>query len=424
MKISLNNFGASNESLKYLESRILDDNYRGDVSSQHNRWTFDDLVFVLESLEKHKGEGDLLKIRTTDKSKRAANLSEEFDFARFCDEVVSKIGKGTQDAMRKNWFVDWHRAGWIERYNNKKEFVAPYDRAQISYVKISEEGLKLLSKVSTRTDRYFIFSKGLDEMYNGTIGVLLDLFRNYDIKYIDLQEFTYFVTGVSSNGSFAINRERCVELINAWRRLTPMERRNIDDYLSKLLVPNAAAVSKTEQRDYHNWINKTQQTFYLLKQTIYFEQVNHLKFSHFDRLYYLGNENVAGEEFSKRDVKRLNRSLQQKHDYFKQHSVSKRRGFELHHIVALAWAESQHDFKMLDDWRNMIYIDGFTHAQITQNRNLNVKIEVLPPDDLKLVDYLGGSIIAKYLENALFEKNNLPIMLDYNRDLLKQKIKR
>jgi hypothetical protein len=424
MKISLNNFGASNESLKYLESRILDDNYRGDVSSQHNRWTFDDLVFVLESLEKHKGEGDLLKIRTTDKSKRAANLSEEFDFARFCDEVVSKIGKGTQDAMRKNWFVDWHRAGWIERYNNKKEFVAPYDRSQISYVKISEEGLKLLSKVSTRTDRYFIFSKGLDEMYNGTIGVLLDLFRNYDIKYIDLQEFTYFVTGVSSNGSFAINRERCVELINAWRRLTPMERRNIDDYLSKLLVPNAAAVSKTEQRDYHNWINKTQQTFYLLKQTIYFEQVNHLKFSHFDRLYYLGNENVAGEEFSKRDVKRLNRSLQQKHDYFKQHSVSKRRGFELHHIVALAWAESQHDFKMLDDWRNMIYIDGFTHAQITQNRNLNVKIEVLPPDDLKLVDYLGGSIIAKYLENALFEKNNLPIMLDYNRDLLKQKIKR
>jgi hypothetical protein len=203
-----------------------------------------------------------------------------------------------------------------------------------------------------------------------------------------------------------------------------MERRNIDDYLSKLLVPNAAAVSKTEQRDYHNWINKTQQTFYLLKQTIYFEQVNHLKFSHFDRLYYLGNENVAGEEFSKRDVKRLNRSLQQKHDYFKQHSVSKRRGFELHHIVALAWAESQHDFKMLDDWRNMIYIDGFTHAQITQNRNLNVKIEVVPPDDLKLVDYLGGSIIAKYLENALFEKNNLPIMLDYNRDLLKQKIKR
>jgi hypothetical protein len=424
MKISLSKFGTSNESLKYLENRIVDDNYRGDVSSQHNRWTFDDLVFVLGSLQKYRAGDELLKIRTTDKSKRPANSSEEFDFASFCDEVVSKIGKGTQDAMRKNWFVDWHRAGWIERYNNKKEIVAPYDRSQISYVKISEEGLKLLSKTSTRTDRYFVFSKGIDQMYNGTIGILLDLFRNYDIKHIDLQEFTYFVTGVSSNGSFSISRERCVELINAWRRLTPMERRNIDDYFSKALVPRDSASSKTEQRDYHNWINKTQQTFSLLKQTIYFEQVNHLKFSHFNRLYYLGNENVAGDEFSKRDVKRLNRSLQQKHDYFKQHSVSKRRGFELHHIVALAWAESQHDFKMLDDWRNMIYIDGFTHAQITQNRNLNVKIEVLPPEDLKLVDYSGGSLVVKYLENALYSKVNLPIMLDYNKDLLKQKVKK
>jgi hypothetical protein len=72
----------------------------------------------------------------------------------------------------------------------------------------------------------------------------------------------------------------------------------------------------------------------------------------------------------------------------------------------------------------MIYIDGFTHAQITQNRNLNVKIEVLPPEDLKLVDYSGGSLVVKYLENALYSKVNLPIMLDYNKDLLKQKVKK
>jgi len=259
-------------------------------------------------------------------------------------------------------------------------------------------------------------------MYNGTIGVVLDLFRNYEVKHIDLQEFTYFVTGVNSKGSFSISRERCAELIFAWRRLTALERRHIDDYLSKVLVPNSSATSKTEQRDYHNWINKTQQTISLLKQTIYFEQVNHLSFSHFNRLYYLGNENSAGEEFAKRDVKRLNRSLQQKHDYFKQHSVSKCRGFELHHIVALAWAESQHDFKVLDDWRNMIYIDGFTHAQITQNRNLNVKMEVIPPDDLRLIDYTGSAVYVKNLDNVLYAKRHLPTMLDYNKDLLKQKI--
>jgi len=39
MKVSLSDFSPSNEALKYLENRIADDNYRGDVSSQHNRWT-------------------------------------------------------------------------------------------------------------------------------------------------------------------------------------------------------------------------------------------------------------------------------------------------------------------------------------------------------------------------------------------------
>ena len=190
------------------------------------------------------------------------------------------------------------------------------------------------------------------------------------------------------------------------------------------MVPNYSAENKTEQRDYHNWINKTQQTFSLLKQTIYFEQVYHLTFSHFNRLYYLGSENAPGEEFSKRDVKRLNRSLQQKHNYFNKHSISKCRGFELNHVVALAWAESQHDFKMLDDWRNMIYIDGFTHAQITQNRNLNTRMKVIPPADLELIDYSGSSVLVKYLENALYDRNNLPIMLEYNQELLKQNTKK
>lgn len=421
MEISLNRFGKSNESLKYISERIKDNNYRGDVSSQHNRWTFDDLVFVLGALQKHMRGNALIQIRTTDKSKRPANVNAEFDFASFCDEVVAQIGKGTQDAMRKNWFVDWHRAGWIERYNNKMEKVEPYDRSQISYVKISNEGKKLLSNAPL-TDRYFIFSKGIDVMYNGTIEVLLDLFRNYGVKYIDMQEFTYFVTGVSSRGSFAVSRERCVELLHAWRRLTSLERRSIDDYLSKQLAPSKSAPSKTEQRDYHNWINKTQQTFSLLRQTAYFEQVPHNNHSHLDRLYYLGNDDSAGKEFSERDVRRLNRSLQQKDEYFTKHSVSKCRGFELHHIVALAWAESQHEFKLLDDWRNMIYIDGFTHAQITQNRNRNVRMEAVSPENLKLIDYSGSAVNVRNPENALYDKRHLPTMLKYNSELLEQRI--
>ena len=421
MKLNLRNFSPGNESLEYLETRILDVNYRGEISSQHNRWTFDDLVYVLEALSKHTGTDGLLKIRTTDKSKRPENRVEEFDFAAFCDEVVTSLGKGSQDAMRKNWFVDWHRAGWIERFNQNKLSIGPYDRSQIAYVRISEDGHKLISQKSSMTDKFFMFSKGIDKMYNGTINVLLDLFRNYEVKYIDLHEFTFFVTGIGISETFSISRERCVELLSAWRRLTPLERRNLDDFLSNKLVPNEALSSKTEQRDYHNWINKTQQTFHLLKQTIYFEKVSHIKFSHFDRLYYLGASDSAGTEFSARDATRLNRSLQQKHDYFKKHSVTKSRGFELHHIVALTWAESQHEFKTLDDWRNMIYIDGFTHARITQNRNLNVKLDVVSPVEVSLSDHAGDKVQVRYPDNALYAKKHLPTMADYNAKLLKHK---
>ena len=235
MKVSLNSFAPGNKALRYLESRIADPNYRGDVSSQHNRWTFDDLILILSKLKKYKGDVTPIKIRTTDKSKRSTNTLDEFDFAKFCEEVVLELGKGSQDAMRKNYFPDWHRAGWVERYDKNLNLIEPYERGQVAYVKISNEGLKLISPKSTRTDKYFIFSKGLDIMYIGVIGIMIDLFRNHEIQYIDLHEFTFFVTGISSKGSFNVSREEVVELIKSWRTLTPLQRRNIDAYLAKTL---------------------------------------------------------------------------------------------------------------------------------------------------------------------------------------------
>lgn len=419
MNVSLNSFGPSNEALIYLEKRISDENYRGDVSSQHNRWTFDDLVFILAKLRKYGGDIQLLKIRTTDKSKRSQNTPDEFDFAMFCEEVKNELGKGSQDAMRKNFFPDWERAGWIERYDRKKNLIKPYQKAQVGYVKISKEGMKLISETSTRTDKYFVFSKGIDTLYIGTIGVMIDLFRNYEIEYIDLHEFTFFVTGINSHGIFKVNREEAVKLIKSWRSLTPLQRRSIDAHLSKTLVRNEKAKDKTQQRDYHNWINKTQQSFSLLKQTTYFEEVKHLKFSHFNRIYYLGSDIRVDKGFDRTEPKRLNRSLQQKHDYFAKHSVKKRLGFELHHIVALAWAESQHDFKILDDWRNMIYIDGYTHAQITQNRNLNTRLVAAPPNDLELLDYSNNSVRIEHSKTGLYDVSKVPIMIQYNEEMRK-----
>ncbi len=419
MKVDLNAFAPGNKALQYLEKRILDDNYRGDVSSQHNRWTFDDLVFVLSLLKHHQGSNKFLKIRTTDNKKRPQNDPEEFDYARFCEEVKNQLNKGTQDAMRKNWFVDWHRAGWLNRFDKNYRTIKPYSKASVHYVQVTSEGMKLLSNIS-RKEKFFVFSKGLDKLYSGSLAVLLDLFREYEVEHIDIQEFTFFVTGISTPGAFSLTRAEAVELIKSWRTITPLTRKAIDKYLGKKLVKVPNAGNKTAQRDFHNWINKTQQTFSLLQQSVYFEFRAHVKFSHFSRLYFTGSAVNPGQDFGKNPNRKLNRNLQQKHDYFKKHGVSKKKGFELHHIVALTWAESEYEFKLYDDWRNMIYIDAFSHAKITQTGNLHVILEV-NEQGLNLKDYEDHTIHLVEGQNVLIASEQKSKMLEYNQELRKTK---
>ena len=415
MKVDLNPFAPGNKALQYLEKRILDDNYRGDVSSQHNRWTFDDLVFVLSLLNRHQGSKNFLKIRTTDNRKRPKNEPAEFDYAKFCEEVKDKLNKGTQDAMRKNWFVDWHRAGWLDRFDKDHHAILPYSKASVHYVRVTSEGMKLLSRL-TRNEKFFVFSKGLDKLYSGALAVLLDLFREYEIEHIDIQEYTFFVTGISTPGAFSLTRAEAVDLIKSWRTITPLTRKAIDKYLSEKLVKVAAAGNKTAQRDFHNWINKTQQTFSLLQQSVYFEYRSHVKFSHFSRLYFTGSALDPGQDFGQNPNKKLNRNQQQKHDYFRKHGVAKKKGFELHHVVALTWAESEHEFKQLDDWRNMVYIDAFSHAKITQTGNLHV-IMVPTEEGFQLKNHQGDSIDFVEGQNVLIGQDLKNKMMEYNNEL-------
>ena len=422
MIVDLLQFDPGNKALGYIETRIQDPRYRGDISSQHNRWKFEDLTFTLSKLQEFANIDGMLQIRSTDKSKRPHNSPGEYQFAKFCGEVVEGLGKGSQDAMRKNWFVDWNRAGWLERFDASGDLIpAGAARAIPRYVKVSVDGQKLLEPERTITDQYFVFSKGIDKLYSGTIGVLLNLFREHQIAHIDLQEFTFFVSAIHAPASFGLGLDAAAGLIRSWRQLTPLMRAQVGAYLSKVMVPDSA-VPKNEQRDFHNWINKSQQTFHLLRQTIYFEFVPHPKNSHFNRLHYRGDDIKTGQSFVPKNDKKLKRSLGEKHGYFKEHLLEKKIGFELHHIVALAWAESQYEFKLLDDWRNMVYIDAYSHAKISQNNNKNVKLTLIGEGQISLNDFEGGKVALSRPENALYSEAKIALMTDYNQKLLSAKL--
>ena len=112
----VNNINPGNKALEFIDSRIRDEKYRGSPSSEHNRYVMTQIINILVLLDKYAPYPNLMAIRTTDISKRSENNPDEFLYAQFCNEAKQKAGIGTQDAMRKNLFVDLHRAGLIKRY--------------------------------------------------------------------------------------------------------------------------------------------------------------------------------------------------------------------------------------------------------------------------------------------------------------------
>ena len=189
MSSILSNISSGNNSLEFIDSRILDDKYRGSWSSQHNRYTMEKIVTILTLFNKYAPSKDLMVIRTADISKRPNNTPEEQTYAQFCNEAKAQAGIGTQDAMRKNLFVDLHRMGLIERYDNNKVPTDPLSKQSVKYVSLTDQGLKLIES-KTLLDKFFIFSKGVDQLLGGYIDVLLNLLRDTKSLYLML---TYLV---------------------------------------------------------------------------------------------------------------------------------------------------------------------------------------------------------------------------------------
>ena len=390
------NINPGNEALAFIDKRLSDDKYRGNWSSQHNRYTTERTRKILTLLNKHAPNKSLMVIRTTDISKRPENLPEEETYARFCDEAKATVGIGTQDAMRKNLFPDYHRMGLIERYGHYRNQTDPFSGQRVKYVSLSDLGLRLV-KTDAIDDQLYIFSGGVDRLLGGFIGVLFKLLRDtdYKLKKISIYEFMFFVSAISTRSTFDIRVERCAELIKSYRGLSPIQRRSVIETLTNELRPVNFDGPKPSQRDFHNWQNKAEQIYYLLAQTAYFE--------------------VRNKELWLRQGKM--RSFGEKDRYFREHRVSRTPGFELHHVVPLAWSESEEQFKLFDNWLNMVYIKAYEHAIITQNRNRNVKMTA-NDDDLILSDYSDHAVHLKKNESILYAIEHQPSMLDYNSKLL------
>ena len=401
-----NNFvkvSPANGSLRFLNKRLASDKYRGAHYSQHNRYVMSDVKKILESLCRHLPRDGLLAIRTTDISKRPTLNDDEIEYGDFCDDVRRSIKKGSQDAMRKNYFPDFHRMGLIDRYDEHRRKVDPFARKiRIKYVSLTPLGKKLVE--SNELDAYYIYSKCIDRLLEGTITLMLYILRDVELDYIDQYEYAFFVSAIGADSEFSLTVTEAVEKIKQYRTLTALQRRAVIATLQDDLLPSMSSKHKPDRRDFHNWINEAQQVYSLLGQTVYFDSVD-------KRL------TLTRQRTSARGLTLMLRSKSQMKNYFARHAIKKQSGFELHHVVPLAWSESRSHFKLLDNWKNMLYIDGYSHALVTQNRSRNVVLKA-QNGDLLLNDFSGRSVYLKNGKNTLYDITKQRLMLDHNSKLL------
>lgn len=119
----------------------------------------------------------------------------------------------------------------------------------------------------------------------------------------------------------------------------------------------------------------------------------------------------------------MKRSQQAKNDYFKHHKVNKIKGYELDHIIPLLEAESVDEYRYLDNWLNLLYIDGKTHAIKSQSGS---KYYIFTFDDndynqIYFLDTQGDKLSINNDDTALFDKNKVPKIYEYNQNFINAK---
>ncbi|WP_267523862.1 type II restriction endonuclease subunit R [Campylobacter sp. MG1] len=387
----------------YLIDRLKRDDYRGKHLSQHNRYTKDDIFIILDEIDKilNKYNLQVLQIRTTDMSKRPSNTPDELQYAELTSNIAKKMDRTTQDSLRKNHLVDMARMGFVNRFNNKGKLNNPHIRSNTKYINITELGYKFLNNI--RENKIFdaarFWSLALDNLHCGFDTKLLKFMLLLDtnkIKSISEIEFMLFVTEIDK-----VKFNDVLEYIKSFKKLSRFQREKIVEIIKKYANPKNndifKGLDKTKKRDFHNWINETQQLFMLFDFGILFSvgEINK------DELSLRSKQNNG---IVKNPVKLLNRSNKTKDEYFINHKIDKNtikgKGYELHHIVPLLLAKTEEEFLELDRWENLILIDAHSHSIISQNCSKNIKLD-FNDYDMNFIDFS----IPPHIVKCLYDKN-------------------
>jgi len=394
MQVTLQNIleiDVENSFLKYICNRIQRKNYRGWHISQHNRYDIEDIKIILKSI-KAIVDGNYFAIPSGDydKDHKFDSNSAYNDYQEIIKAIYSEIGRGTINSIKKNFFPDLEKMGFLIR---EKVQIA---EGKVWHGKLSNEAFELVEAKSV-IDRFKKYTDGIDKLFENKISELAEII--YLSDYVDDTISIYEFMFIFSDKDEAIDK---IGLLSSYRSLGRYQQNDLISYIKSYANPSNFSGTKTRKRDFHNWKNQAQQIISLLKTTVYFEAEK-------DKFKL----NFGGNGFFEKPTAR---SAKSKHDYFKFHNLDKKFDFELHHIIPISAARNKKEFKMIDDHRNLIYIDRLKHKQLT-DRHIVLEID---SSSVSFVDTTRDfEITVSKDQDALYSADQIKNMLEYNAKLLK-----
>ena len=372
-KDKLVNIDPSKKCLEFLANRVLEVRYRGMHGAQHHRHSFEQVLVCAEEMYKLVGNG-IMQIRDTDLKKRPWNTPGEKIYAKYVNNVNKKLGKCTQDSIRKNLFVDYHRMGLIKRYDNSGKLIKPFEVKHVKYVRLSELGLDFINS-SDIFEQNMLYIKMINTLTNNLANDLLDILVGNSMLEIDVYDFMFFLSFNGYKiGSKTYFYDELIEYMIEFHNLPRAPKTAVVDLVKSYCQPSAFSGNKKNKKDFDNWKNEEQELFSLIGDTYFFECKD-------NKLYV-----KVGKDACYEDKTKLRRSQIEKDEYFKKHGVGKTKGYELHHIVPLCNAKNRYEFNTLDCWENMIYIDGYNHSKISQTNNKNIVLDFDSSNNIVLRD--------------------------------------
>ena len=295
--------------------------------------------------------------------------------------------------------------GFLNRYDKKgaKIIEGTSTRSIVDSVGLSDLGVKFAE--ATAFEKIKLFTDGVDILTKNAATDLVELLylNDYEIDSIDILEFMYIFSDDREN--ITINDK--LRLLIDYRRLSFCEKTKLDNCLKLFCNPENRKKfgNKTLLRDYNNWKNESQQIYGLLANSTYFKVK--------DSCLVL-NTGCYGLFDSQ-----AKRGTKAKNEYFRNHNITRKEGYSLHHIIPFSKVQNKKDAIYVDDFKNLIYIKNKKHEEFTKagNKNVILKYSKCNPNILFL-DFEDSFILVDISKDALFSPTLLPVVKEYNKTLL------